>query len=127
MGSHAIVMLTPALDHDLRLLQRREDLTIEKLVAQSPVEALHVAVLPWAAALDVGRPRANRANPALHGLSNELRTLVQANVRRHTPKHKQISQCLDHSHRVQPARHFDRKALASELIDNVEHAILPPI
>src|ERR1044072_8834707 len=38
----------------------------EQLIAQPPIEAFDVAVLPGAAALDVGRARADRPDPPLH-------------------------------------------------------------
>src|SRR5262245_37094645 len=74
MWTHAIVMSAPLFDDDLCLAQRRKYLPVQQLVAQSTVETLHIAVLPRAAALDVGRARTNRPNPPLHGLSNELRS-----------------------------------------------------
>src|SRR4029450_7602275 len=44
-----IVVTPPALDHDLSLLQRIEDLPVQQFVAQAGVEALDVPVLPRAA------------------------------------------------------------------------------
>jgi hypothetical protein len=110
MRSHAIVVLAPSLDHDLRFLECREDLAVQQLVAQPPVETFHIAVLPRTAALDVGGPCADRTDPALHGL--ELRSLIRADVGRHTAQQEQIGQRLDHVHRVQPARNLDCQALA---------------
>jgi hypothetical protein len=42
-------VLSPGLDNDLGLLQRVEDLAIEESVPKLGVEALDIAVLPWAA------------------------------------------------------------------------------
>ena len=47
MVPDGVVMDTPALDHDLRLLEQVEDLTVEQLVAQLAVERFAVAALPW--------------------------------------------------------------------------------
>ena len=49
MWPDGIVVTTPALDDDLRLAQRVEDLAVEQLVAQPRIEALDEAVLPRAA------------------------------------------------------------------------------
>src|SRR5919199_6471483 len=46
--AYCVVVPPPALDHDLGLAQRVEDLAVEQLVAQPRVEALNVAVLPRA-------------------------------------------------------------------------------
>jgi hypothetical protein len=51
MGPDGVVVDTPAFDRDLRLLERVEDLTVERLVAQSAVERFTVAILPRAARL----------------------------------------------------------------------------
>jgi hypothetical protein len=47
-------VLAPALDHDLGLLKRVEDLAVEQLIAELRVKALDEAVLPWAAWGDIG-------------------------------------------------------------------------
>lgn len=63
---------TPALDDDLRLGKAVEDFPVEKLIAQLRVEALAVAVLPWAARLDVGGPGANGGDPVPRRIGHEL-------------------------------------------------------
>ena len=54
-------MPSPALDDDLGLAQRVEDLAVEKLVAQTCIEALDEAILPRTARRDVGGFCADRA------------------------------------------------------------------
>src|ERR687898_1466865 len=51
-----VIVPTPALDDDLGLLERGEDLAVEQLVPELGVEALDVAVLPRAAWGNVGGP-----------------------------------------------------------------------
>lgn len=53
--SHSVVVIPPAFDQDLRLLERVEDLRVQQLVPQLAVERLDVAVLPRAAGLDKQR------------------------------------------------------------------------
>src|SRR3954468_22974267 len=76
MRANRIVVTAPALDDDLRLAQRVEDLAIEQFVAQARIEALDKAVLPWAARRDVGGLRADAADPLLHRFGNELRPIA---------------------------------------------------
>jgi hypothetical protein len=77
---HRIVVAAPALDQDLGLPERVEDLDAEQLVPELAIEAFHVAVLPKAALLDVSRLGANGGDPVLDRRGNELRTLVRADV-----------------------------------------------
>ena len=77
MWADGIVVTSPALDHDLSLLQRVEDLPVQQLVAQAGVEALDVAVLPRAAGRDVGRLGTDGGDPFLHGLGDELGPLSE--------------------------------------------------
>lgn len=55
---HRVVVLAPALDDDLGLLERVEDLAVEQLVAKLAVEAFIVVVLSWTPWLDVERANA---------------------------------------------------------------------
>src|ERR1039458_8105126 len=58
MGPLGVVFHPPLLDHDLCLLQRVKNLSIQAFIPQLPVEALAVTVLPRTARLDVQRSRA---------------------------------------------------------------------
>jgi hypothetical protein len=53
VGLDRVVVASPAFDDDLGLAQSVEDLSIEQLIAKACIEALDVAVLPRAAALDI--------------------------------------------------------------------------
>jgi hypothetical protein len=48
-----IIFHPPLLDHDLRLLQRIEDFSIQAFIPQLAVETFTVAVFPGASRLDV--------------------------------------------------------------------------
>ena len=52
MGPYYVMMASPAVDEDLGLAQRVEDLTVEQLIAQASIEALDVAVPTRATPLD---------------------------------------------------------------------------
>lgn len=120
-------MASPALDHDLGLLQRIEDFSVQQLVAQAGVETLDVAVLPWAAGRDVGCLGTDGGDPILHGLGNELGTVVGANVPRNSTHDEQIGQHVDHIDRLQLACNPDRQALVRELVEHIEHPELSAV
>src|SRR6266540_6896567 len=67
MRPDRVVVASPALDDDLGLAQSVEDLAVEQLIAKAGVEALDVAVLPRAAALDVSGLGTDSRDPFLHG------------------------------------------------------------
>ena len=46
LGPDRVVMTTPALDDDLGLAERVEDLSVEQLVPEAGVEAFDKAILP---------------------------------------------------------------------------------
>lgn len=53
MGSLVVVAVAPVLGHAAHLVQAGEDVTIQDLGAEGPVEALDVGVLGRLAGLDV--------------------------------------------------------------------------
>ena len=73
-------MSSPALDHNLRLLECVEDFTVEQLIAQFAIEALAIAILPRAARLDLSGSGSDGREPLSKGLSHELRTVVGTDV-----------------------------------------------
>src|ERR671917_1008416 len=125
--AHRVVVASPALDHDLRLAQAVEDLAVQQLVTEPGVEALDEAVLPWAAGGDVGGLGAHRRDPFLDRLGHELGAVIGADVARHAAQDEQIGQDIDHVRGLELAGNPDRQALVGELVDDVEHAVLPSV
>ena len=63
----------------------------------------------------------------MNSFGDEFRTLVGADIPRHTPQDEQLRQQLDDIDGLEPARHPDGKTFARELIDRVEHPVLAPV
>ena len=95
MRAHGVVMPAPAFHDDPGLGERVEDLAVKKLITQASVEALNVAVLPWAAGSDVGGLRPDGGDPVLHGPGDELRAVVGADVFWHAAQDEQVGQNVD--------------------------------
>ena len=127
MRSERIVIASPTFDHDPGFLQRIEDLSIQKLVSQTRVEAFNEAILPRTAWRDVGRSASNSSNPLLDSNGDELRAIIRADVLRNAPQNEQVRQDIDNIGRVQPAINPDRQAFSRKLVDDVQHPILPPL
>jgi hypothetical protein len=127
MRPDGVVVTTPALEDDLRLVERVEDLPIEKLVTQARVETLDEAVLPRTAWCDVGGACADSCDPVLHGFGQELGAIVGADVAGHAAQDEQVRQRIDDVDGFEPAGHSDRKTLVGELVDDVEHTEPAPI
>jgi hypothetical protein len=122
-----IVVAPPALDDDLGLAQSVEDLPVEQLIAKAGVEALNVAVLPRAASLDVSGLGSDNRDPFLHGLGDELRSVIGPDVSGNAPQDEEVGQNVDHIDRLELAGDTDRQTFVGELVEHVEHPILAPI
>src|SRR5258706_3552627 len=109
---------------DLGLAQSVENLAVEQLIAKAGVEALDVAVLPRAAPLDVGSLGTDNRDPFLHGLGDELRSVVRADVSGNAPQDEEVGQNVDHIDRLELAGDTDRQAFMGELVEQVEHPVL---
>jgi hypothetical protein len=55
VGPHRVVLLTPTLNQNLRLLQGVKNLPVKQHIPQLAVEALVITILPGAARLDLKR------------------------------------------------------------------------
>src|SRR6266508_2396412 len=122
-----VVVASPALDDDLSLAQSVEDLAVEQLIAKAGVEALDVAVLPRAAPLDVSGLGTDSRDPFLHGLGDELRSVVGPDVSGNAPQDEEVGQNVDHIDRLELAGDTDRQAFMAELVEHVEHPILASV
>jgi len=127
VGPDRVVVASPALDDDLGLAQSVEDLAVEQLIAKAGVEALDVAVLPRVASLDVSGLGADSCYPFLHGLGDELRSVVGPDVSGNAPQDEQVGQNVDHIDRLELASDTDRQAFMDELVEHVEHPILASV
>ena len=120
-------MTPPALDDDPSLGKRVEDLSIEQFVAKPGVEAFDEAILPGTAPLNVGRLGPDGSDPVLHGLGEEFRSVVGADVFGHATQNELIGQYVDHVGGLELPVDPDGQTFVGELVDEVEHPILPPI
>src|SRR2546429_4186133 len=105
----------------------QQPLPVEQLIAKAGVEALDVAVLPRAAPLDVGGLGTDSRDPFLHGLGDELRSVVGSDVSGDAPQDEEVGQNVDHIDRLELAGNTDRQAFMAELVEHVEHPILASI
>jgi len=122
-----VVVASPPLDDDLRLLERVEDLAVEQLVPELAIEAFVVAVLPRAARLDVKRLHAYALQPLPQGNRDELRAVVRPDVVRHTMVHEQLRDRFQDVLRPHPPLNPDRQALACVLVDHRQHPKGPAV
>ncbi len=120
-------MAAPTLDHDARFRERVEDLAIEKFISQSCIEALDEAILPRTAWRDVRSLCPHRGDPFLHCRRDKFGPLVRTNMPRHAARDEEIRQHIDDVDRLQLSFDADGDALVRELVDDIAHAILPPL
>ncbi len=119
MRPDGIVMPTPPLDQNLGLVERRELLSLQQLIAELGIEALAVPVLPWRSGLDAERLNADPSEPAAHALGDEFWTIFRTNVLRWTVPAHEIDKEVEDVIRAQPPRHDDRHAASRVFVDHV--------
>ena len=127
MRPSLVVVHPPLVENDPGLRQAQEQFPVEQLVAESAVEALHVAVFPRARLLDIERADARPRQPLLDLFGNELRPIVAAQMLRRTPHGEQVLERHDHVPSSERPGHLDRQTLPRELIDHHEDPQLPAI
>src|SRR5215208_96417 len=71
-----VVVIAPAFDDDLGLLQAVEDFAIEALVPEFSVEGLAIAILPGRARLDVKALRSQAGQPLPEHLCDHLGAVI---------------------------------------------------
>lgn len=77
MWADSVVVLPPSLDQYLCVAQRVEDLAIEQLIAQLPVECLTVPALPRTAGFDVQNFSADSGKPCSQRFGDYLGAIVE--------------------------------------------------
>jgi len=117
-----VVFHSPPLRQNLCLLQRVKNLAVQKLIAQLPVEALAVPVLPRAPRLDIQRLRAQLTQPLPQLLGNKLRSIVRTYVLRNPTHQHYIRQRFDHLQTPQAPRHPQYQTFPRILVDHHQYA-----
>ena len=109
------------------LQQRVEDLPVQQLVPQLPVETLDVPVLPRRPGFNVQRPRSHPPKPLTYRPGRKLRPVVRADVAGHSPDHHQLGKHLYHVRRPHAAAGPDRQALPAILIHDRQQPYSPAV
>ena len=72
VGSDVVVMVAPIFDNDLRLFERVKHFTIQAFIAQTPIKAFVIAILPRASRLYKGRLHLQFMQPVLQYFSRKF-------------------------------------------------------
>ena len=80
MRPDAIVGLSPGLHKHLRLVQRVQHLSVQKLIPHLADERLDIAILPRASRLDEQRRHVQPGKPLSDSLSRELRAIIRSDI-----------------------------------------------
>ena len=127
MRADLVVVLAPEPGDHANFLQCVEDLPVEQLVAEPGVERFYVPVLPGAAWFDEQGAHTDFLKPLSDGLGRELGPVVGTNVLRRPALDDEIGKYgQDIIGPEAPLRHHGQ-ALTSELVDDVQHPVFPPV
>jgi hypothetical protein len=75
-----IIFCSPLFQDDPGLKQAVEDLSVQTFIAQLVVEAFDIGLFPRCSSLDISASDRLVLEPVLNGLSNELRSIIGAQV-----------------------------------------------
>ena len=118
MRPDRVVFHPPPLDQYLGLLQGIEDLSVEQLIPELPVEALVVTVLPGTARFNVERLNTNLAQPLPNYPGRELVTIVRADALGNAMLYKKLCQTVQNIIRLQASLHHKGQALPAVFVDD---------
>src|ERR1700747_2916180 len=90
-------------------------------------KAFDVAVLPRTASLNVSGLDADSSDPFLHGLGEELRSVVGADVTGDATQDDEVGQKVDIIDRLEIAADADRQAFMGVLVGKIEHPIFASV
>ncbi len=121
MWPDRIVVVSPAFDEHLGLLQRVEDLSIEQLVSELPIEGLVEPVLPWASGLDEQGFDTDPPQPRSDCIRRELRAIIGSDVIRWSALDEQVGKQVEHIVGAETTGDRDRQAFPRILVDDGEH------
>jgi len=113
-------MPSPILNHDLRLGPIPEPFQAQTFIAKLSVEGFVRTVLPRFARINQRSADVRLQQPLQHGVGDEFRTVVRAQVLRRTVLTDQLRQHLDEPSGADAAGHIDRQSLPGVLIDEGE-------
>jgi hypothetical protein len=117
VGPFLVVVATIILGQDTGLSDAEHEFPVEALVAQAAVEAFDVPVLPGAARFDIERLHATPGQPVAQDAGDELRAIVTTDMLGHATLGHQPFHDLEEIVCRQLARHVQREAFPTVLID----------
>lgn len=131
MRPYRVVVISPSLDQHLRLLQRIEDFRVQEFVPELAVEALVVAVLPWASGFDVEHLHTDPSEPGPDSRGRELGAVIGPDMIRRAVFGKQRRQAIQDVVALELPAHVDRQAPAGVFVDDRQHpeclAVVRPV
>lgn len=127
VGAKPVVLLSPPLDQHLGLQEGVEDFSVEKLIAELPVEGLYVSVLPGTSRFDVEGSNVKLLEPFSDNLCSELRAVVRTHELWRPSQSKELRETIENVVACELALDVDRQALPGVLVDQREHADGPSV
>ncbi len=112
-------MFPPALDYDLRLLERVKDFSIKQFIPELGVEAFAIPVFLWAPRHNVSRLGTDKRNPFPQSLGDKFQAIVGTNMRRNAAQDEEIGEHIDNVDSLQPSLDPDGDTFSREFVNHV--------
>lgn len=122
MGALFVVLGHPLLDGLAHFGKRAEEISVEHLISEAPVEAFDVPVLHGLAGLDVMEADLVVVAPSDELGRDEFGAIVDPNLARQRAAFLELLKYPDDSLGRQRGVHFDGKGFAHSFVDHVERS-----
>ena len=96
MRADRVVVPPPAFRHDLRFLERVEQLTVQELFPHLAIKRFDIAIFPGRLWLDIARRHLKHLKPVSQLDRDALRSNIRPNMHRDPTTQKQIRSAQEH-------------------------------
>ena len=127
VGASLVEVLSPGPRFDPGILLAQQVGLVQVLIAQAAIKTFTQAVLPRRAWLDIQHFHADQGQPGLDRRRDKLGTVVATKSFRHAMHREQFGQRIDRVFARDAAANFDRQALTSVLVNDVQKADRPAV
>ena len=125
MRTEGVVFPAVIFDYHTCFGEGPELLPVEAFVTQASMEALHIAVLPWAARINVDRLDLVLREPRLDGLGDELTPIITSQIGRGSMLLDRLAHPFEDITTLEGPIRPQHMALAGILVEDREHPQRP--
>ena len=116
-----VVEATPLFNNNLSFGDAQKDFLVQTFVSQTVMKTLHMPILPWTAWLNIDRAYSHLSKSLLNLPSDELWTVVTAQILGNPAPSHHLSQGVEHLATSQFTCHLDLQTFSTVFVDQGQH------